>query len=325
MRIGILGAARIAPRALIEPAAQIEGVEAFAVAARDRKKADAFASEHGLPRVFDSYADLCESDEVDAVYNALPISAHCEWTLRAVACGKPVLCEKAFSSNAAEAERMARAAHEAGVVLVEAFHWRYHPMAEEMMEIVQSGRLGRIREIRSHFNVAITDPENIRLNFSTGGGATMDLGCYPVHMLRHVVGEEPDVVSARAEVGPPEVDLSMQADMRFPSGAQGQISCSMKQGEKFSMELVAEGESGRMHALNPVAPQMGNQLTVETEASTDSSTVDGESTYFHQLEAFLAAVRDGTPVPTDSQDAVLNMRVLDNIYERAGLRLRGEV
>lgn len=324
MRIGILGAAKIAPRALIEPAAQMEGVEVFAVASREHRRGEAFANEHGLSRVFDSYADLCESDEVDAVYNALPISEHCEWTLRALESGKPVLCEKAFSSNAEEAERMAAAARQTGLILVEAFHWRYHPMALKMIETVQSGRLGQIRSIRSHFNVAITRPEDIRLNFSTGGGATMDLGCYPVSMLRHVLGEEPAVVSAQAEVGPPEVDIEMRAEMRFPSGAEGQIGCSMKDGEVFSMELVAEGERGRLVAHNPVAPHSGNQLEIETNESRESFSVEGETTYLYQLRAFVAAIADGGKVPTGPDDAVLNMRVLDAIYRGAGMRVRGD-
>jgi predicted dehydrogenase len=324
MKIGILGAAKIAPQALVQPARLIDGVEVFAVAARDRARAVQFASEHGVTRVFNSYAALCESKETDAVYIALPISFHCEWTLRALAGGKAVLCEKAFASNAAEAERMERAAADAGLVLVEAFHWRYHRMAERLIETVRSGRIGAIRTVRAHFNVPFQTTNDIRFDYAMGGGATMDLGCYPIHMLRHVLGEEPEVLSAEAEVGPPDVDVTMRAELRFPSGARGEISCSMRPDAKLAMELVAEGERGHLRAVNPLAPQLGNLLEIETAGGREAGAVKGDPTYLCQLRAFVAAVRDGTPVPTDAADAVRNMRAIDAVYSAAGLRLRGE-
>ena len=323
MRIGILGAARIAPRALVDPGREMDEVEVYAVASRDPARAEAFSHEHGVPRVFSSYEELCASSEVDAVYNALPISLHCEWTLRALASGKPVLCEKALASNAMEAERMAEAASEAGVLLMEAFHWRYHPMAQRMVEVIQSGQIGRVKKLRSHFNVEIQNPENIRLNYEMGGGATMDLGCYPLHMIRHILGEEPTVVSANAETGPPDVDVELHAQLLFPSGAEADISCSMKRGVAFSMELEAEGDRGHLHATNPLAPQMGNRLEIKAGEETEVMSVEGASTYFYQLRAFANAVKTGADVPTGAQDAVLNMKALDAIYQAAGLKVRG--
>ncbi|MCH2185625.1 Gfo/Idh/MocA family oxidoreductase [Myxococcota bacterium] len=323
MRIGILGAARIAPRALVDPGKEMDEVEVYAVASRDIDRAEAFSQEHSVPRVFSSYEALCASTEVDAVYNALPISLHCEWTLRALDSGKPVLCEKALASNAREAERMAEAASKAGVLLMEAFHWRYHPMAQRMVDVIQSGRIGRVQRLRSHFNVEILNPENIRLNYEMGGGATMDLGCYPLHMIRHVLAEEPEVVSAKAETGPPEVDVEMHAELKFPSGAEAEISCSMKQGVEFSMEFEAEGDRGHLHAKNPLAPQAGNRLEIKTDEGTEVQSMEGASTYFYQLRAFATAVKTGAVVPTGAEDAVLNMKALDAIYRTAGLKLRG--
>ena len=323
MRIGILGAAKIAPRALVEPGGEVADVEVFGVASRDPDRAKQFAQEHGLARVFPSYEALCDSGDVDAIYNALPISKHCEWTLRALESGKPVLCEKAFASNALEAERMAEAASRTGLFLMEAFHWRYHPMAQRMIDLIQSGRLGAVRKIRSHFNVAIEDPTNIRLTYAMGGGATMDLGCYPLHMARHVLAEEPEVVSAVAETGPPDVDIDMRAQLRFPSGVEAEISCSMKKGAEFSMEFEAEGEQGRLHAINPLAPHGGSRLVVEVGGRSESESVPGKSTYFYQLEAFAQAVKTGGFVPTGVDDAVLNMKALDAIYRASGLKLRG--
>ena len=151
----------------------------------------------------------------------------------------------------------------------------------------------------------------------------MDLGCYPLHMARHVLAEEPEVLGAVAETGPPDVDVDMRAELRFPSGAEAEISCSMKKGAEFSMEFEAEGERGRFHAINPLAPHGGNRLIVEVDGRSESESVAGKSTYFYQLEAFVRAVQSGGTVPTGVEDAIFNMKALDAIYLSAGLALRG--
>jgi predicted dehydrogenase len=323
LRIGILGAARIAPPALVQPAATVPGAEVTAVAARDRERAEAFAAEHGIPRVFASYAELVESPEIDAVYNPLPISLHCEWTLRALHAGKHVLCEKAFACNAEEAERMAAAARETGRVLVEAFHWRYHPMAARLIELCRDGSLGRIERLESHFYVPHIPAGDIRTRYETGGGATMDLGCYPIHLLRQLTGEEPEVVSAEAEVGPPDVDVWLAAELRFPGGASGRIESSMKPDAGLAMELRVQGTQASLHARNPIAPHIGNRISIETRDGTSEQSISGEATYVYQLRAFVDAVRSGASVPTGPDDAIANMRVIDACYRAAGLPLRG--
>src|SRR5512143_3841429 len=151
LRIGILGAARIAPMALVRPARQVPEAAILAVAARDPVRAQKFAHTHGIARVHPSYDALLADPEIDAVYNPLPNSLHCEWTIRALEAGKHVLCEKPLASNAAEAERMAAVAQQTGRVLVEAFHWRYHPLAARMRAILDSGELGTLRHIETHF------------------------------------------------------------------------------------------------------------------------------------------------------------------------------
>ena len=132
LRFGILGAARIAPMALIQPARRVPEAQVVAIAARDGAKARAFAAKHGIPRVHESYDALLADPELDAIYNPLPNGLHCEWTIRALRAGKHVLCEKPIASNASEAQQMADAARETGRVLVEAFHWRYHPLAKRV-------------------------------------------------------------------------------------------------------------------------------------------------------------------------------------------------
>ena len=177
---GALGAAGITPRALVVPCWDEPRAAIRCVAARDRRRAEGFAQWFRIPVVHDGYADVVTDASIDAVYNALPISGHREWTLQALAAGKHVLCEKSLACNAREAEAMAQAAEDAGLVLMEASHYRYHPVFMRAKEIVDSGVLGRIEEVEATFNAPVTDPEDIRNQYATGGGATMDLGCYPI-------------------------------------------------------------------------------------------------------------------------------------------------
>src|SRR5215467_13402600 len=146
LRIGTLGAARITPAALIKPARNSTEAEVVAVAARDRSRAQAFASKHGIPQVCDSYGALVNAPDIDAIYNPLPNGLHAEWTIAALEAGKHVLCEKPFTSNAKEAEEVAAVAERhSDRVLMEAFHYRYHPLAQRMRDVVDSGELGEIR------------------------------------------------------------------------------------------------------------------------------------------------------------------------------------
>src|SRR5213080_4382910 len=192
LRVGILGAARIAPMALVKPARRVPEATVLAVAARDPERARRFAARHGIPRVHQSYDALLADPEIDAVYNPLPNALHAPWTIRALAAGKHVLCEKPFAANAAEAEEMARAAERAGRVLVEAFHWRYHPLFARVRAILDAGEIGQVRHLEAHFCIPLPLPNDIRWRKDLAGGALMDTGCYTVSVLRHLAGAERD-------------------------------------------------------------------------------------------------------------------------------------
>jgi predicted dehydrogenase len=324
LRIGILGAARIAPMALVRPARHVSEAQAFGIAAREPQRAGRFQVKHGITKSYPSYQAMLASDEIDAVYNPLPNGLHCEWTIRALEAGKHVLCEKPFASNADEAQQMADAAARTGLKLMEAFHYRYHPLAARMREIIESGELGEIRHIETHFCIALPFPRDIRFRYDLGGGALMDTGCYAVHLLRSLAGAEPDVIQARATPHVPDVDRSMEAEFRFPDGRTGRMSCSLLSPRIFRASALVRGDLGEMRALNPVAPQYFHRLTVRTPRGRRVERVQGEASYTHQLRAFIALVREGQPVPTDPGDAIANMRVIDAIYARAGMRRRGD-
>ena len=323
LRIGALGAARITPLALVRPARSVPGVEVLAVAARDEGRARRFAARHGIPRVATGYAELLADPEIDAVYNPLPNSLHCEWTIRALEAGKHVLCEKPLASNADEARRMTLAAEKAGRVLVEAFHWRYHPLAERMKSVVASGALGRVRHVEASFCIPLPLPGDIRYRFDLAGGATMDAGCYPVSIVRHLAGAEPEVVTATARLASPEVDRWMRAELSFEDGRTGRITCSLFSASLLRLDARVVGDAGEMRVTNPIAPHFFHRLRVRTQAGRSVEQVAGEATYTHQLRAFASAVQQGERVPTDGAHGVANMTVIDAIYRKAGLRLRG--
>ena len=178
LRLGILGAARIAPAALVGPGREVEGVRVAAVAARDVARAQHFAHRHGIERVCTSYDALIEDPDIDAIYNPLPNGLHCEWTVRALDAGKHVLCEKPLASNADEAAQMAEAAARNGVTLMEAFHWRYHPLAERVREILASGEIGTPRHFEASICFPLPFPNDIRYDLGLAGGAAVTMGSW---------------------------------------------------------------------------------------------------------------------------------------------------
>jgi len=324
LRFGILGAAKIAPRALIEPAKLGSEATVDVVAARDPERARRFAVEQGIPRVARDYAEVVHDPEIDVIYNPLPMNLHESWTIAALQAGKHVLCEKPFAANAQEAERMVRVAQETGLLLVEAFHYRYHPLFERILSIVQSGQLGPIRHMEGVFKVAIKDKTDLRHRYETAGGATMDLGCYPLHWMRTVAGTEPRVVSARAEQGAANVDVVMQAELAFPGGITGHMLTSMADHESYITSLRVEGQHGTMIIQNPLAPHGGHELRLQQRGEDHVEKVEGiGTTYRYQLLAFVDAVRTGKQLPTMGADSIHNMRLIDAVYRAAGLPVRG--
>ncbi len=318
LRFGILGAARIAPDALIRAAQNVPDAEVVAVAARDPKRAREFAAANGVPRVLATYQDLVNDPKLDVIYNPLPNSLHCEWTIAALRAGKHVLCEKPLASNALEAERMAKAADESGKILGEAFHYRYHPLADRIRALMTDGTLGRLIHVEGRFTVPIPET-NIRFDWSLAGGATMDLGCYPLHMIRYFSGMTPRVIRAAAETGPTNIDIAMDVDLELAAGVSAKMICAMKKDSTIMASFSARGERGDLRVINPIAPQRGHQLTLKTASGEKTETVPGDTTFTHQLRAFVKAVRGEAKFPTDGVEGIINMRVIDEVYRAAGL------
>jgi len=326
IRIGILGAARIAPRGIVTPANALLGAEVVAIGARNLERAQNFAAQHSIPIACGSYGELVARDDIDLVYVALPPSAHLEWCAAALANGKHVLVEKPFASNAQDAAQMVAAARAAERHLIEAFHYRFHPLFERALSALRAGSIGRVRHIEAIFNALLPDtPGELRYIEELGGGAMMDLGCYCMHWIRTVANDEPSVVSARARCGTPGVDLEVEAELAFTSGPTATLKCSMQpdDGAVFR-RLRVHGDKGVLEFDNPVSPHSGATLSIETDAPSLPQIVSGGDTTFHFQLRHVMEVIEGRAQPlTGGDDAIGNMRAIDSIYRAAGLRPRG--
>ena len=320
IRIGILGAAKIAPGALIKPVKKRHDCEIACVAARDETRARAYAEANGIARAAGSYEDLITDPDIDLIYNALPPNRHAGLTIAALEAGKAVLCEKPFAMNAREAQAMADASARTGRPLIEAFHYRFHPMFEEVLRQVKDGAIGRLCAIRSEFSVAIRySPGELRHDPALGGGALMDLGCYAVHWARTVAGSEPRVTRASAKLSEHGVDLVTTAELAFEGGVTAQVRTSMAPGQRFKALLAIQGSEGALIARNPLHPSHGHSIAIRRGLSVKRYSVPGETTYDHQL-AHVIDVLNGKTLPlTGGPDAVANMALIDEIYAAAGV------
>lgn len=322
VRIGVLGAARITPLALIEPARATPDVSVAAVAARDPERARRFAERHGVAKVHATYDELLADQEIDAVYIPLPNGLHGRWTIAALRAGKHVLCEKPFAANAAEAEAVAAVAQRSDRVVMQAFHYRYHALTARMLEIIAAGELGEIQRIEARFCIPLP-VEDIRWNLGLAGGALMDTGGYAVHLVRTLAGAEPNVLSARAKLRRPGVDRLLQAEFDFADGRTGAVTAGLLSAHLLSIAAKVAGSAGTLAVTNFVMPQYWHRLTVRTERGKRTERLaKGPSSYAAQLRAFADAVLHGGPVLTDVADAIATMRVIDACYHAAGLPRR---
>lgn len=328
LKIGVLGVARITPEALVRPASEINGVELAGIASRERRRAQTFADQYVIYRVFDAYQALLDDPEIDAIYIPLPNSLHCEWTIRALEAGKHVLCEKPLSSNAHEARKMVSAADRTGLILMDALHYRYHPLMERIRELVPS--LGPLLHIETKFCFLLPRFKDIRYHYSLGGGATMDVGVYTSDMMLQVAAASgdpalvgsPQVIQARAKLLGSNIDRFMEADLLWNNGTSGRITHSIFSRQVPGVKLKVTGERGQLHVSNPVTPHRGHQIDVRIDGKSHQENVAGKTSYHYQLLEFERRIREESRSP-DLDDSVATMELLDAVYTAAGLPLRG--
>lgn len=325
VRLGILGAARIAPFAVLKHARNLDSIEVVAVAEEYHPQGhlQRYAKRHRIPLTYRSFHELLANPKIDAVYIPLPISMHADWCVKAIEAGKHVLCEKPFAANATEVERVLRAAEGTDLVVAEAMHFRYHPLVHRVRDIIRSGEIGEVEDIEATF-CAYWPFTDFRFNYETGGGGTIDMGCYPIGFIRAVTEEEPVVLEAAAGLYGTLIDRWMRARMQLPSGGQVRLLVSMRSRHLFSLSIKIRGTRGTIRIFNYVKPEVGHRLKIRSSAGVRRERVPGGSTYGTQLASFADAVRDGTQPVTTVADSLKNMRVIDAVYLAAGLPVRGD-
>jgi predicted dehydrogenase len=307
MRLGLLSTAAI-NRALLD--ARPPEVEIAAVASRDGAKAQAYASEHGIPRAHGSYEALLADDQLDAIYISLPNGMHHEWTLKAIAAGKHVLVEKPYSRRAAEAEEAWDAAERAGVIVMEAFMWRHHPQAAQARELVESGAIGRLREIRTTFSFPLFDHANVRMLAELDGGALMDVGCYCVSGAR-LLGGEPERVYGEQVVGPTGVDVDFYGVLRFPKDVVAVFDASFTLPKRQRLEAI--GEEGTLVLEAPWRSDWGGRVLVNDQ----EVDVPVTNPYEHELSNLAAAIAGDAEPLLGRDDALAQARVIEALYGSA--------
>ena len=320
LRIGLLGAARIADDGIVDPA-RLLGHRLVAVAARDRSRAEAFAAERGIERVHDSYADVLADPEVEVVYNALVNSEHTRWNIAALEAGKHVLSEKPLSADAAEARQVTAAAAAARRTVVEGFHYLHHPVHLRLAELVRSGALGQIQRVDVTLAIPAPPPEDPRWSLALAGGATMDLGCYVLHAVRQVGrwttgAPEATVVDVTRRDG--GVDAAMRVGLRYPGGATGTAVWDMAAPGR-TMTWTVTGSAGRATSPAFGVPHLDNRLLVTRDGVTQEEKLGEHTSYAYQLAALALALRDGQPFPLGPDDAVANAELIDRCRAGAGL------
>ena len=318
IRWGILGAANIGRKSVI-PAmhASRNGIPA-AVASRDIEKARAFATENGIATAYGSYEDLLADPDIDAIYNPLPNHLHAEWSLKAADAGKPVLCEKPFTVTAQEARTVAEAFRSRGLLLAEAFMYRFHPQTERLQELIRSGAIGELHTISASFTVTIPYPDtNIRYQRETGGGSLYDLGCYPLSLMRLLAGE-PLSLSAIGRLSAEGVDLRAAALLGFANGVCGVLTCDMQSARAQHVDV--RGTTGRIRLDTPFSIPKDQPTTIETwrDGQYEAITIPPANHYTRMVEDFADALLMGRVLRFSAADAILQMETLEKLVMLAG-------
>jgi len=320
LRWGILSTAGIAAKHVVPALQAAPGHEVIAVGSRDLGRATEWASDHDIATAYGSYDELLADPNVEAIYNPLPNHLHVDWSIAALEAGKHVLCEKPLGLDTADARRLldAAALHPERVVM-EAFMYRFHPQWIAARELVRDGRIGELRTIQTFFSYFNDDPTNVRNNPTIGGGALLDIGCYPISQARFLFGGEPDRVLGLIELDPSfGTDRITSAILDFGSGRSATFTVATQLHGHQRTQIV--GTTGRIEVDIPVNSPKDRATAVTVvidDEGTESLSFGPVDQYGLQADAFGAAIRSAQPAPTPLDDAIANMIVVDAVFASA--------
>ncbi|MGD9478644.1 Gfo/Idh/MocA family protein [Shinella sp. G-2] len=323
IRWGVLGCAGIAAKAVI-PAIQSSRLgRVTAIASRDADRAAQMAARFGIDRAYGSYEDLLADPQIDAIYNPLPNHLHVPMTLRALAHGKPVLCEKPIALDAAQARELLAAQEAAGVPVAEAFMVRHHPQWTKARALIAEGRLGKVRAIQTIFAYYLDDPANVRNQADIGGGGLFDVGCYAVNTARFLFDAEPLRAIALMERDPVfRTDRLTSGLLAFSQGRQLAFTCSTQLA--LTQKITVLGTRGRLEIPTPFNAPTDQTTVLVLDDGRDLASggreeilIEPADQYREQADAFAQAVLSGTPLVAGLEDAIANMKAIDALFRSA--------
>jgi D-xylose 1-dehydrogenase (NADP+, D-xylono-1,5-lactone-forming) len=315
LRLGILGAARIALGAIIPAADGTDAVEVTAVASRGAGKTQAIREAAPRAHLYEDYGSLLEDASIEAVYVPLPNSMHVEWTLKALGAGKHVLCEKPFSLDAGGAERAVEAAQRDGLKLMEGFMYRLHPQTLRLRSLISEGAVGEVRQAVAQFGHRLDDPADVRRVGSLGGGSLGDVGCYCVSALRLAFGDEPRRASAFARFDEGGADRELAGVLEFEAGL-GIVSSSISSARRERLE-VAGTEVGISLDAPFRADKSGGTMEISRGGETSTETFETANPYRAELEEFAAAIREDREPAVGASEILGNARAIHALLSSA--------
>lgn len=316
VRWGVLSTAKIGTEKVLPAMQRGELCDIVAISSRDQSKAQAAADRLGIPKAYGSYEEILTDPAIDAIYNPLPNHMHVEWSIRALEAGKHVLCEKPIGLTAEEGQQLVEAGRKhSHLKLMEAFMYRHHPRWQQVRELLAAGEIGELRVVESHFSYINMDPENIRNRVDVGGGALMDIGCYPISASRWLFGMEPKRALSLVERDPNfGTDRFSSAILEFDSG-RATLTCATQMNRFQWINII--GTTGRISLDIPYTawPDKPCHLWIQRDLEIEEITCEPVDQYTLQGDVFSRAILEDTDVPTPIEDAVCNMKVIDAILE----------
>ncbi len=315
VRWGVLSTARIGTEKVIPAMQRGQHSQVVAIASRSLEKARQAAQQLGIPRAYGSYQELLEDPEVEAIYNPLPNHLHVPWTVKALQAGKHVLCEKPIGLSAQEAQALLEAARRyPQLKVMEAFMYRFHPQWQKTKELVEQGRIGVLRVVMSSFSYMNRNPQDIRNQVQAGGGALLDIGCYPVSLSRFLWGKEPLRVVAAVERDP-ELGTDRLTSGLLDFGTGHSVFSVSTQLLRYQRVQVF-GSEGRLELEIPFNPPPDRPVRLwhTFGSQTEELVLPAADQYTIQGDLFSQAVRNDTEVPTPLEDALANMQAIDALF-----------
>lgn len=307
---GVIGCAGIADSAVIPGINAASNAKLYAISSRNKEKLEKYSEKHKPVKSYESYNDLLEDPEIDAVYIPLPNSLHCEWVFKAAQKKKHILCEKPLGITAKEVNDMKECCDKNGVLLMEAFAYRHSPLTLKVKSLVEEGMIGKLKFIQSNFSYVLTDMNNVRMIKNLGGGATYDVGSYNLNIIRYIAGSEPIFVVANGEIGEKSsVDESSCIMMEFIDGLRAVSYCSLN--SMALSEYTIVGNEGIIKV--PVEFNSKGLITISLKKGNniEEINIDCPDNYMLEIEQFGRCITEGEKPLVTLKDSFNNSKVIE--------------